>query len=55
MTKLSQPNVIPPSVQPVQHNSGSIRTTPEGGEVSRDQYQRPAPPPPPAPTLLPRR
>jgi hypothetical protein len=37
MTKLSQPNVIPPSV-PVQHNSGSIRTAPAGGKVSPDQY-----------------
>jgi len=28
---------------PVEHNSGHIRTTPAGGEVSRDQYQRPLP------------
>jgi hypothetical protein len=29
--------------QPLQHNSGHIRSTPAGGEVSRDQYQRPLP------------
>lgn len=28
---------------PVEHNSGHIRTTPVGGEVSRDQYQKPVP------------
>ena len=28
-------------VPPVNHNSGSIRTTPAGGEVPREQYQTP--------------
>jgi hypothetical protein len=49
MTKLNQPNVIPPSI-PIQHNSGSIRTTPAGGKVSPDQYVGKTPASTPAPT-----
>jgi hypothetical protein len=52
MTKLNQHHVIPPSVPPVTCNSGSMRSTPAGGEVSPDQYvwKAPMPSPTPAPT-----
>lgn len=43
MTKINQHREIPSTAPPVTHNSGGVRTTPAGGEVSRDQYQRPAP------------
>ena len=55
MTKINQHRPIPPAAPAVTHNSGNMRSTPAGGEVSRDQYQQPAPTPPPAPTLEPRR
>lgn len=43
MTKINQHREIPAGAPPVTHNSGSIRTTPAGGEVPRDQYQKPLP------------
>jgi hypothetical protein len=43
MTKINQHRDIPPGAPPVTHNSGSVRSTPAGGEVSRDQWQRPVP------------
>jgi hypothetical protein len=55
MTKLNQNGNVPPGAPAVTHNSGNIRSTPAGGEVSRNQYHQPAPTPPPAPTLEPRR
>jgi hypothetical protein len=55
MVKINERSEIPAGVPPVQHNSGGIRTTPAGGEVSRDQYRQPVTPPSPAPTLEPRR
>jgi hypothetical protein len=49
MTRIQQHREIPPAVSiPVQHNSGSMRSTPAGGEVPRDQYQRPTPAPAPS-------
>jgi hypothetical protein len=55
VTKINQHRPIPTAAPPVTHNSGNMRSTPAGGEVSRDQYQQPAPTPAPAPTLEPRR
>jgi hypothetical protein len=43
MSKINQHRDIPPTAPPVTHNSGSVRTTPAGGEVSRDQWQKPLP------------
>jgi hypothetical protein len=51
VTKLNQNRPIPPAAPPVHHNSGSMRSTPAGGEVSPGQYRQPVPTPPPAPTL----
>jgi hypothetical protein len=50
MTKINQHGDIPPTAPPVTHNSGSMRSTPAGGEVPRDQYRQPVPAPTPAPT-----
>jgi hypothetical protein len=43
MTKINQHRDIPPTAPPVNHNSGSVKSTPAGGEVSRDQWQKPVP------------
>lgn len=55
MTNVNQHGNIPPTAPPVTHNSGNMRSTPAGGEVSPGQYRQPTPTPPPAPTLEPRR
>jgi hypothetical protein len=53
MTKINQHGNIPQGAPPVQHKSGSMRSTPAGGKVSPDQYvgKAPAPAPTPAPKL----
>jgi len=53
MTKVNQHGDIPAGAPQVQHNSGSMRSTPAGGAVSPDQYvgKAPAPAPAPAPKL----
>ncbi len=43
MTKIEQHLPTPASVPQPTRNSGNIRTTPAGGQVSRDQYQTPLP------------
>jgi hypothetical protein len=43
MTKINQHRPIPSGAPPVTHNSGNMRSTPAGGEVSRDQYANKAP------------
>jgi hypothetical protein len=49
-TKIEQRRPIPAGVTtPVHHNSGSMRSTPAGGEVSPDQYRLPASSPAPDP------
>jgi hypothetical protein len=40
--KVNQHRPIPADLTPpVHHNSGNIRSTPAGGEVSRGQYEQP--------------
>jgi hypothetical protein len=42
MTKINEHRPIPSDLNPpVHHNSGTIRSTPAGGPVSKDQYQQP--------------
>jgi hypothetical protein len=45
MTEVKQHRDVPSGVRVDQRNSGGIRTTPAGGEVSREQYYQPSPPP----------
>lgn len=39
MSEINRHRPIPPGAPPVQHNSGTIRSTPAGGQVSTGQYQ----------------
>lgn len=42
MTDVNKHRPIPGDLAPsVQHNSGTVRSTPAGGEVSRSQYEQP--------------
>ncbi len=44
MSEIRRHGDAPPDLkQPVTRNSGTMRSTPAGGELSRDQYQRPVP------------
>jgi hypothetical protein len=45
MTDINKHRPIPADLtHPVTHNSGNIRTTPAGGQVSREQYESPRDP-----------
>lgn len=40
-TKINQHHDVPPTAPQPTHNSGTVRSTPAGGQVSKDQYQQP--------------
>ena len=41
MSEINKHRPIPANAPPVQHNSGNVRSTPAGVEVSTDQYRQP--------------
>jgi hypothetical protein len=45
MTEINKHRPIPSDLTPpVHHNSGTVRSTPAGGEVSRGQFEQPRDP-----------
>jgi len=51
-TKIEQHHPINPNIPTPRHNSGSMNSTPAGGEVPVDQYSKPMPPQPSPPRNL---